>query len=80
MTNKTIKVVKGYHSPQENEFFFNNNPRRIAGVRELLEFLEIKHNLVFEDIPHWQIQSVIKGDYYTSNSCGLRLLNWKKDE
>ena len=45
MTNKTIKVVKGYRSPQENEFFFNNNPRRIAGVRELLEFLEIKHNL-----------------------------------
>jgi len=80
MTNKSIKIVKEYRSPQENEFFFNNDPRRTAGLKDLLEYLEKNHDIYFEDISHWQIQSVIKGDYYSSNSCGLRLLNRKKYE
>jgi|TARA_R100001530_G_C4235829_1_gene133942 hypothetical protein len=72
MTNTSIKIVESYREPKENEFFFNYDPRRTAGTKQLLEYLE-KHNFVFEDIPHWQIKSIVIRDY-NSETNGLRVL------
>jgi len=74
MSNNTLKIVDKYREPAENEFFFNQDPRSTAGVKQLIDHLETKLNFVFEEIPHWQVRSIVKGDYINSNICGLRLL------
>jgi len=74
MTNNTLKVVNEYREPQKNEFFFNGEPRRTAGLKELLEYLATEHNFVIEDIQHWKIQSVVKGDYISNNTHGIRVV------
>ena len=72
MTDKHIRIISEHRSAQDNEFFFYHEPKQIGGLRELIEFLERKHGFVFEEIPHWQIKTIVKGDHFTRTH-GLRV-------
>jgi hypothetical protein len=73
MTNTTVKISEGDRSPTENEFFFYNDPYRTSGVRELMEYLQENHGFEFEEIPHWQIRSIVKGAMVSTTNYGLRI-------
>jgi len=74
MSNNTIKIVETHRPPAENEFFFYQEPLRTAGVKELIEYLQTYHGFEIEEIPHWQIRSIVKGDCAITANHGLRLL------
>ena len=76
MTDNSLKVVEGYREPQENEFFFYQEPLRTTGVKELLEYLETYHGFKIEEIPHWQIRSIVKGDFIEARH-GIRITRIK---
>ena len=76
MTNKTIQIVETHRQPEENEFFFYQVPLRTAGVKELLEYLETYHGFKIEEIPHWQIRSIVKGDFIEARH-GIRITRIK---
>jgi len=73
MTNNTIKIVETHRPPAENEFFFYQEPLRTAGVKELIEYLQTYHGFEIEEIPHWQIRSIVKGDCAITANHGLRI-------
>jgi len=74
--NRYIKIVNDYREPQDNEFFFSQNPYNIYGMRKLFEYLEYEYNIKIESIPGWQLKSEVKNAYddqYLNVACGLRV-------
>ena len=69
--SRSVKIVSDYRDPQENEFFFYQDPSQTGGLRELMHWLEQNTDVVFEKIPHWQIRSEVRG--YPTNNYGLRI-------
>jgi hypothetical protein len=69
--SRSVKIVSDYRDPQENEFFFYQDPSQTGGLREMIVWLEQNTDFVFEKIPHWQIRSEVRG--YPSNDYGLRV-------
>jgi len=67
----SIEIVSGYRSPNENEFFFQKNPKSTMGTRDLLEFLE-SEGYQIEFIPNWQIKSRITHSSLQIE-CGIRI-------
>jgi len=70
-TKDTIEIVSEYRSPNDNEFFFRQNPRSTMGVRDLLEFLE-SEGYQIQFIPNWQIKSRIT-HASAKIECGIRI-------
>lgn len=71
-----VRIVEGYRSANENEFFFANDPRRTLGYRDLFDYLE-EHGIIFEEIPSWQLKSVVKSAHnfgYERVEHGVRVI------
>ena len=69
--SRSVKIVSEYRDPQENEFFFYQDPSQTGGLREMIDWLEQNDLVVIEKIPHWQIRSEVRG--YPANNYGLRI-------
>lgn len=55
-----IKIVGEHRKPNDNEFFFSNNPFNDPGMREMLDYLEYEFNFRVEQIDDWQIKNTVK--------------------
>ena len=49
--NRYIKIVNDYRAPEDNEFFFSQDPHNIYGMKKLFDYLDDDKNLVFENEP-----------------------------
>jgi len=38
-----------------------------------MEYLQENHGFEFEEIPHWQIRSIVKGAMVSTTNYGLRI-------
>jgi len=54
-----IKIIAGHRKPNENEFFFSNNPFNDPGMREFLDYLEYEYNFRVEKIDDWEITNTV---------------------
>ena len=73
--NRYIKIVNDYRAPEDNEFFFSQDPH-IYGMKKLFDYLEVEHGIQIEKIPGWQLKSEVKSAYdnqYLTIHCGLRV-------
>ena len=72
MTNKTIQIVETHRQPEENEFFFYQEPLRTAGVKELLEYLETYHGFKIEEIKG-SVSTLVKAKIGPNNGNKLKI-------
>jgi len=77
MDHKFVKVVESYREPNENEFFFREDPFNGYGMRQLFDYLEEEHGIKIQKIPGWQLKSLVQDSYtntYTKISYGVRVI------
>jgi hypothetical protein len=72
----TVRVVESYRYPEENEFFFRENPLNGPGMRGLFDYLEKEYGIIVKEIPGWQLKSTVRdaSDHrYHNAGYGLRV-------
>jgi|TARA_Y100000294_G_C8566257_1_gene340953 hypothetical protein len=72
----TVRVVESYRHPEENEFFFSQNPINGPGMRGLFDYLEKEHGIIVKQIPGWQLKSTVRDAHdrsYHTVGYGLRV-------
>ena len=77
MHKKSVRIISDYRNPNENEFFFHNNPFNSLGFRELAEYLEETFDIRFEEIEGWKMKSTVQEGYsdnYAKVNYGLRVV------
>jgi hypothetical protein len=61
MNREFVRLISDYREPNDNEFFFREDPKGTTPMREMLEYLEDNFNLRFEEIETWKIRTTRKG-------------------
>ena len=61
MNREFIRLISDYREPDDNEFFFKEDPKGTTAMRTMFEYLEDNFNLRFEEIETWKIRTTLKG-------------------
>jgi len=78
MRKAHVRLINDFREPEDNEFFFDRDPRHDNSMRDMLEYLEANFGFTLEQIESWKIRTTAKSDEsYESMKCGFRVVENK---
>ena len=73
-----VRLINDFREPEDNEFFFEYDPRNKEEMGSMLEYLEANFSVRIEDIDSWKIRTTSKHNgNYDKYAVGLRIVRTK---
>lgn len=76
MRKEYVRLINDFREPDDNEFFFANDPKGTTAMREMLNYLEDNFGFSLEEIEPWKIKTTSKDSFnnYDQLKFGYRIV------